>query len=556
MADADAYLQYVAPASTDAARILSGLGDPIFSGKDGVALQILPEKPVSVAVLFPTSKRFTDHLKTLRSAGHSLCQVLPQGLSANAPRAILCDPDVLRKLDILIRLSHQHEYISLLKNDWAIMDLLDRIDKDPTAVLTEADPQVSGEHMEEHLTLILTFLLAHESWHLQHPGGTRFDTSGLTPDLANELSTKFVCRNYEEFSRRGIGLGILQKSPSIPLSQEGTTDDPTTRSYFAQTRAVWKDEVAADEYGGEIMARFIRYIKEKGAVPKSELEDTSSEIIQKFGNIMLASWFSTLQPFAVKHCSDFAGQDFYLTRCMCGDKGIYTQVLQLFGSTHPPIVLRMYTAATRFAQEVKQNPGIELTSDTNPNIAIARGWLILLDGLLDVPLKLSLADCWQLSKVVTPGGNIVQVLPDFAGFVGPAASSKYPGYPADESAFMAQCLLGPKNGAKSTPQQPGNSGNAEIELLSKRIDLNRMPSVSARNCSLRMAGVMDALAGLDDLDLDMLYMRAARDTPAEFAVAKTETTPPKKYATLMPLDGRNRLQTIIKSGTPCKPSAH
>jgi hypothetical protein len=261
-----------------------------------------------------------------------------------------------------------------------------------------------------------------------------------------------------------------------------------------------------------------------------------------------------MQPFAQARCAAFADQDFYLTECMCQDKTIYGQVINLFGATHPPIVLRMHTAAFYFASQLKKNIGIDLTKSKDPDALVALRWLEVIDGLSDVPLKLSMAECLNLPKVVIEHGNIVQVLPDLAGFVGSDVNSRYPGYPSDEAKFMEKCLVPARDSIRphenqSKDSQPimsspdrGPAIEKGGDLLLTRKDVPKLPPTAVRDCAFRMAGITDEIASMDQLDKDMLYMRAAWEIPSEFA---------EKYASQLSADKRTKLQTIVKSGIAC-----
>jgi hypothetical protein len=78
-------------------------------------------------------------------------------------------------------------------------------------------------------------------------------------------------------------------------------------------------------------------------------------------------------------------------------------------------------------------------------------------------------------------------------------------------------------------------------LLSTRKHPN-IPPVAVRDCLFQMAGITDEIAAMDQLDKDMLYMRAASEIPSEFA---------EDYASRLSADKRMKLQTIIKSGDAC-----
>jgi hypothetical protein len=434
---ADAYVPFLLRAADPAVRFLAGLHDPIFAGKGGIALQILPQDPASVAVLFPTPSVFPDYLKLLRESG-SLCKIMPVLPSHGGQRIVACDPDALRRLDIYIRVSHDHQFIASIKNDWSMMRLLKRIERDPAGILREAGHKVIEEHMRQHMAFILVFLLSHESWHLAHQSAAAFeDVAATAPGAITDLPQKIACRNYEEFVRQGITLDI-DKHPPIKIEEEETTADPTVRPQFSEKRGAWSDELEADAQAGTAMADLVRYLKEHNTLEQTDLEDVVSEIIQEFGQIMVIIWYPRLDEFASSNCREHAGEDFFLTRCLCEDSSRYDKIAQLFSAAHPPIILRMLRAAAGFAYELhKKVPSIDL-GGKNPELFVARSWTRVLQGLVDSPFKISSVEC-NIRPTLGPDGYITEVLPELAGLLGPHPSERYPGYPADEAALIDQC---------------------------------------------------------------------------------------------------------------------
>jgi hypothetical protein len=125
---------------------------------------------------------------------------------------------------------------------------------------------------------------------------------------------------------------------------------------------------------------------------------------------------------------------------MCAEKKRYCQVLGLFGPTHPPILLRMHSAAKEFGNKL----GIE--KDVNkvfpvPSSDLTRAifWYNLIDGLTNVPLKLAMPECLRLSDQVRDDGQLIQIVPDLAGFTKGKGSKTFPGYPANEDTYFAEC---------------------------------------------------------------------------------------------------------------------
>ena len=437
----ESYLKFIVPSTIDAVHILSELGDPIFSSKEGVSIQSLQDNTATLSILFTSVDSYPENMRQMFR--YSYCQIIPLAKKPESKikHAISCNLENLRNFDTLIRLTHAVEFINKnMRNDWAFMKLLSRIEREPAKVLAEAKPNVEDDHISEHLSYLLVFLLAHESWHLQHTTTSSFADSANSEfeNSSSDLLSKITCRNYDEFARRGKKFEMALDL--IPLSEEGVTNDPTELKYFVTTRAIWQQEIEADKYAASVMARLILTLRERG-LAEQYVQRAFSETLQHFGILALSLWHSRLRPFAERYCSKYAGEDFYLTRCMCKEKKKYSEVLSLFGATHPPIVLRMYSAANELIHKLGIDKDVnKVFPGRSPDLVTAVNWFKIIDAITDVPLKLSMPECLRMPDVVASGGNIVQIFPDLAGIVGDKGSANYPGYPADEGSFMSNCL--------------------------------------------------------------------------------------------------------------------
>ena len=428
--DSEAYASVLVAAAVDATRVLASAGDPIFSDPKRAAVQLLPPVPLTVAVLFPTARSFPAFLKTTQQSPQSICQSVPHVLG-DPPNLIVCNVEMLRTLDVLTRVSHEDRTSPLQANDWSLIQTLGRAATDPTGVVKECRAAVTDSHMRSHLTYVLAILLAHESWHLQHGMAKHFDAATT---VSAAMRRRVLCRHYQEFGRSGITLGF--ENPPTPIEQEGTTEDPMLQGFFRDTRQTWIEELQADEYSAMVMAKMISYIKRAGSSAET-LDHAVNEITQSFEHIMQLLWFGRLRPFAMKHCAGYAGQNFFLSKCLCNDRKLYDEAADLFSPTHPPIILRMFTGAVRFAGQVRADDGIDVTSNRNHDMMRALASIITLRALLDVPHKLAATGCALLAPKNYV--SITMILPDRAGFIGPDSSDTYPGYPADEASFLMNC---------------------------------------------------------------------------------------------------------------------
>jgi hypothetical protein len=328
------------------------------------------------------------------------------------------------------------------------MDLLKRLESEPDKLLAEARPDVSDDHMNEHMSFLLAFLLAHEAWHLRNGTVSEFDSpQQAAPPVRSELQTRIMCRNLDEYVRVGKQFEI--KHPLVPLKEEDVPSAPDERQDFDASRKIWEEELDADKYAGEILAKVVLKAREAG-IAEGEVQRIFSENMMHLGLLMLTQWHSRLTPFADQYCSEFARQDFYLTRCMCQSKDRYSQVQAVFVDTHPPIVLRIYAAATTYLKTLGIGKGKDVNAvfpGRGKALQAAVNWYQIIDAITDVPFKLTLPACKTVILDTTASdGRIVQVLPELAGIFGPSGSAVYPGYPADEGALIMQCVPPEKTG--------------------------------------------------------------------------------------------------------------
>jgi hypothetical protein len=481
--DANAYLKFLVPAAINAATIVAASGDSIFT--QGVTIQSAAPKPAAVAVLFVGEASYPERMRA--TARHSPCQVLPQSKDSNlnSKYAIACNPDFLRKLDILIRVSHATAYINAqMRNDWTLMQLIKRIESEPGQVMAEAKPNVDDDHMSEHMSFLLAFLLGHESWHLQQHTSSTFAEARtvLATDPESDLDSRIMCRNYQEFARQGVQLDIMKANP-VPLKEEGTTRFSDDRKYFDETRAIWGEELDADRYGAGIIANSIIKLRSKVKVAEPDLRRVYLETMENFALLMFVLWQGQLQPFAEENCMEKAGRDFYLTLCMCQRKELYNRAVRVFGATHPPIVLRMHLAAKEFTEKLTSDKDIKpVFTGTSRDLEAARTWIYVMGAMMDAPLKLAWPACYkEVMSVVADDGQLVQILPDLAGVLGPKASRVYPGYPVDEGALRSQCIHVPTTSEGQSGNRAAHT-NPESATVAVRLSSFRISIMSAIRC--------------------------------------------------------------------------
>jgi hypothetical protein len=73
-----------------------------------------------------------------------------------------------------------------------------------------------------------------------------------------------------------------------------------------------------------------------------------------------------------------------------------------------------------------------------------------------------------------------------------------------------------------------------------------------RDCVFDRAGVAGKVRGLDHLDRDMMFLRAARETPEGFLAGHTQTNPPHPFSQLFSRSEAAKLQRLVKARGVCR----
>ena len=100
----------------------------------------------------------------------------------------------------------------------------------------------------------------------------------------------------------------------------------------------------------------------------------------------------------------------------------------------------------------------------------------------------------------------------------------------------------PVQGAVAPPPEVHNPIVRSQDLMNVQRPLPELPPVDIRDCDFQMAGLANEIAGMDQMDRDLLFANAAEEAPDEFA---------QRYSSLSP-EKRDRLQTIVKSRIGCQ----
>ena len=92
-------------------------------------------------------------------------------------------------------------------------------------------------------------------------------------------------------------------------------------------------------------------------------------------------------------------------------------------------------------------------------------------------------------------------------------------------------------------------GNCDsyIKSMQGRLgDKKKIPSIRIRDRIFQCTGVFDYVAGLDEMDKDLLYMKATIKTFEKYADSMTKQAEPVKFSELIPLHKLSSLYGAVR----------
>ena len=92
----------------------------------------------------------------------------------------------------------------------------------------------------------------------------------------------------------------------------------------------------------------------------------------------------------------------------------------------------------------------------------------------------------------------------------------------------------------------GNCDDLVKTMEGRMGDKNKLPSVRVRDRVFQCAGVFDYLAGLDEMDKDLLYMKATIYSFEKYSNAMTKQVKPVKFSKLIPLHKLSKLYGVVR----------
>jgi hypothetical protein len=256
--------------------------------------------------------------------------------------AIVCDRSAIYSFYAFSRQWRDHQRgirENLLTNDWTAALVVAEMD----VFAPKFVEWVRAEQPEPDVLFrdaaMATFLVAHEVAHTlegdalpaPHEPERRFERM-----LLPATGQRIACRNFQQFARdnpRIFGRWITD------TAEIDTMSGPGGKASFAHTRAIWDSELAADAYAVAAVRRLMDV-----AAHEMDAREALLCANEAFMTMSVMSWYRDLSRFAQVFCQPFAGRDYFLTHCLCGDDE-RRAAQQLLEDTHPPIPLRMMQAA-------------------------------------------------------------------------------------------------------------------------------------------------------------------------------------------------------------------
>jgi len=229
-------------------------------------------------------------------------------LGGKAPLVIF-SPAHLRTLDALIVLEHgPGGHGPEVADDAAWIALLDRVDRDPAAVIAEAHASATDEHLKVHWLLLGLYL-----------ANTALEGSLALPDGSTAEARGAACPNY-------------------------TGGAETAR---------WAAWHAADTHTVELLKSTIEALGEVGIEPADALTELGGDLLA------MALWQWARRERALVHaaCPDVAAQPFALMRCRCREAD-YWPVLarKLLDDFGPPMTVSAYRVLTELGGALRIDP--------------------------------------------------------------------------------------------------------------------------------------------------------------------------------------------------------
>lgn len=318
-----------------------------------VALQAAPNASQPFAILLAEERGVAEHAPSIvpRTCGLVRHDVDERGVVVcegdqctrleAGTTAIVCDRSAIYGFYAFSRQWRDNQRNireNVLKNDWTVTLVVDDMYHFAPKFVEWVRDQAPEPDVLYRDAAMATFLLAHE---IAHTLEGRASPAPHEPERVFQRTVlpatglRTACRNFQQFARYNPQ---LFGSWVTTDAETDATAGPGGQASFAKTRKIWKSELAADAYAVEAVRRLLGR-----AAKRMDAQEALLCADEAFMTMSVMSWYRDLRRFAQVFCEPFAGHDFFLTHCLCGDDE-RASAEQLLEDTHPPMPLRMMEA--------------------------------------------------------------------------------------------------------------------------------------------------------------------------------------------------------------------
>jgi hypothetical protein len=353
---------------------------------------------------------------------------------------IICNADYLSEVEAVIRFFENAELG--IRTTEAFRRLVKDFSKDGTAMLAKLRANktiqsLSGqndEHVTDHMSMAVLFLLAHEVGHLlSSTGNGELDESGLAAASSYRAAILRLCLHADQFRRANFELDFTDALID-PSSAE--------RSFLARFRAQdklieateekFREELLADLFATDLSLRYFARLS-KGDRNAAEMKQYL--FLENLEALATYFWYRGYFLFTDVTCGGVLSS-VELSECLGWKPENFVAAADVFGKFHPNIFLRAYDTFGSFLGErttfydipLEQraisidpdDPAFVALGDKERDKALKVMFVLqryfLLRELVDTPLKFAYTGCMLGWAKEVRGGTVPLVFMRFFSY--------------------------------------------------------------------------------------------------------------------------------------------
>jgi hypothetical protein len=327
---------------------------------------------------------------------------------------IICNTEFLSEMEVVLRYYEHGENLQTTK---AITGLIAMLDNDPTAILRKvrADPKLmklSGEdndHITDHMSMLLLFLLSHEVGHLMSGADLATqDESALNKSKDYEASILRLCKQADQFAAHDFHLdgfeAIVEPSSAV---RAFVTKFRERDRFIDLTDQKFREEEVADELSGDLTLSYFKLLSKSDRQRSDYLLYLYVENMQ---SIAIYTWYKSFTMFQQRTCGELRNTE-SLGTCLGFDPEKFISAADVFGKYHSHVFVRTFSMMSVLIAERTSFYDIPLHDRV---VAVTAGELapyneqkrrhvsevlgivqrfLFMKELVDTPLKLAFTGC-------------------------------------------------------------------------------------------------------------------------------------------------------------------